>query len=579
MALEADDEGYFAGLLAEAGPGARYWLRADGGDLLADPASRFQPEGPRGPSQVVDPSDFAWTDGAWRGASLPGQVLYEMHIGTFTPEGTWQAAARQLAELAGLGVTVVELMPVADFVGEFGWGYDGVNLFAPTRLYGTPDDFRRFVDQAHGLGLAVILDVVYNHLGPDGGCMEAFAEEYFSKRYRTEWGRAFNFDDQGSGPVREYFLANAAYWIDEFHLDGLRVDATQQIFDTSPYNIIAAIVDQVRDAAGARATIIIGENEPQQARLMRPATHGGAGLDGMWNDDFHHSAMVVLSGRNEAYYSDHRGSPQEFISAVKWGYLFQGQRYKWQGKPRGTPALDVPPHAFVNYLQNHDQIANSGLGRRCHQLGSPGQFRAMTALFLLAPGTPLLFQGQEFAASTPFFYFADQQGPLADSYHRDRNRFLAQFPSLALDEIQKRLPRPSDPAVFHRCKLDFSDRQSHAEEYALHRDLLRLRREDPVLHAQRKGAVDGAVLGPDAFVLRYFGPAGNDRLLLVNFGIDLQLESAPEPLLAPPEDKQWTVLWASEDPRYGGCGAPPPVTEENWRIPGRAAVLLAAQGP
>ncbi len=573
--LEPEAEGYFSGVVEQAGDGAIYRFRLEGADrLYPDPASRFQPEGPHGPSRVVDPNKFDWTDRGWRGAGLPGQVIYEMHVGTFTRAGTWAAAMRELDELARLGITVIELMPVADFPGRFGWGYDGVNLFAPTRLYGEPDDFRRFVDRAHALSVGVILDVVYNHLGPDGNYLKEFAGDYFTDRYTTDWGEAVNYDGENAGPVREFALENAAYWIEEFHLDGLRLDATQNVYDSSEDYILAAIAQRVRVAARGRSTIIVGENEPQDVILVRPPEQGGYGLDALWNDDFHHSAMVAMTGRNEAYYTDYRGKPQEFISAVKYGYLYQGQWYKWQEQRRGTPGLKLPPAAFVIFIQNHDQIANSGRGERCHLLTSPGRYRAMTALMLLAPGTPMLFQGQEFAASSPFFYFADHQEELAKLVAKGRAEFLAQFRSLATAETQAVLPDPSDPRTFEQSKLDLTERESNAGVYLMHRDLLRLRREDAVFRAQRAGGVDGAVLGDECFVLRFFGEAGDDRLLVVNLGVDLHLAAAPEPLLAPPEAMEWQTLWSSEDPRYGGLGTAPLDTEENWRIPGHAAVAM-----
>ena len=323
-----------------------------------------------------------------------------MHIGTFTPEGTWEAALRELPGLAELGITLLEVMPVADFSGEFGWGYDGVNQFAPTRLYGQPDDFRRFVDRAHALGMGVLLDVVYNHFGPDGNYLQQFAEEYFTDRYANEWGEAINFDWPGSASVREFFLTNAVCWIEEYHLDGLRLDATQQIFDAGQSHILAELGQRVRSAAGKRSVYLVAENEPQETRLVRPLEQGGHGLDSLWNDDFHHSALVALKGHSEAYYSDYLGRPQEFISAAKWGYLYQGQRYSWQKKRRGAPGLDLAPANFVTFLENHDQVANSGRGLRVRQLTSPGRYRAMTALLLLGPGTPMLFQGQEFGSAS-----------------------------------------------------------------------------------------------------------------------------------------------------------------------------------
>jgi maltooligosyltrehalose trehalohydrolase len=578
-ALEREEGGYFSGTLATAPPGALYRYRLDGDhQLYPDPASRFQPDGPHGASQVVEPGSFRWTDGAWPGVAREGQVIYEMHIGTFTPAGTWQAAVLQFAELAAVGVTVLEVMPVAEFPGRFGWGYDGVDLFAPYHLYGAPDDFRRFVDRAHAAGLGVILDVVYNHLGPDGNYLKQFSPDYFTERYKNEWGEAINFDGPNSGPVREFFVANAAYWIQEFHIDGLRLDATQQIFDSSSEHILTAIARRVREAAGGRQTFIVAEDESQQAKLVRPPAKTGCGLDAVWNDDFHHSAKVALTGKNPAYYSDFLGNPQELLSAVKWGYLYQGQPYSWSHQRRGTPALDLAPTNFVTYLENHDQVANSGKGLRCHFLTSPGRYKAMTALFLLAPQTPLLFQGQEFAASSPFLFFADHKKDLAALVAQGRRKFLSQFLALGLAETQAQLPDPADPKVFEQCKLDFSERERHAEIYAMHRDLLQLRRQDPVFRSPRPRGVDGAVLGPQTFVVRFFAENGADRLLVVNLGRDLRLNPAPEPLLAPPEGKRWQILWSSEDLGYGGYGTPPLDTDDNWRIPAEAAVVLVPEG-
>jgi maltooligosyltrehalose trehalohydrolase len=556
--LTKEASGYFSGVI-RATPGVRYQFRLDEGEqLYPDPASRFQPDGPHGPSEIVDPSAFTWRDHGWKGITLPGQVFYELHVGTFTPEGTWAGASRELEELARLGVTVIEVMPVADFHGRFGWGYDGVNLFAPTRLYGQPDDFRRFVDHAHAVGLGVVLDVVYNHLGPVGNYLRAFSPAYFSDKYETEWGAAINFDGRDSGPVREYFTANAAYWIDEFHLDGLRLDATQQIYDTSGTHILSEIGRRAREAAHGRTVVLAAENEPQETRLVRPLDEGGYGLDALWNDDLHHSALVALTGRAEAYYSDTHGQPQELISAAKYGYLFQGQPYHWQRNPRGTPTWGIPPTAFVNFLENHDQVANSAQGLRVHQMTSPGRWRAMTALLLLMPGTPMLFQGQEFSASTPFLYFADLDDDLADIVRKGRREFLMQFPGMAEYVSKRALDDPCDPATPARCALDFSERHTHAASYAMHQDLLKLRREETAFRQWERGGVDGAVLSSNAFALRFFTPDHrDDRLLIVNLGCDLTRPSFAEPLMAPPAtDLDWTVHWSSEDPRYGGRGTP-----------------------
>ena len=573
--LEREPDGYFSGLIEEAKAGDRYRLRLDEQNgWYPDRASRFQPDGPHGASEIVDPNAFEWTDHNWKGTPLHGQVVYEMHIGTFTQEGTWAAAANQLEELASAGITCLEVMPIADFPGRFGWGYDGVAPFAPSWLYGTPDHFRGFVDRAHACGLGVILDVVYNHIGPDGNYLTQFSEDYFTVKYDNEWGEALNFDGDNAGPVREYFISNAGYWIDEFHLDGLRLDATQQIFDESPEHVIAAVVKKARSAAKSRDIIVVGENEPQETKLIRPPEKGGYGVDALWNDDFHHSAMVALTGRNEAYYTDYLGTPQEFISSAKYGFLYQGQRYKWQKERRGSPGLGLQPAQFITFIQNHDQVANSLTGRRVHTMTSPGQLKAMTALMLLAPGTPMLFQGQEFASSKPFHYFADHKPELTRQVRTGRVEFLQQFRSLMDEEVQPCFIDPGSPSIFESCKLDFSERVSNAKIYQLHKDLLALRATDPVFNAQRARGLDGAVLGPDAFVLRFFGNDGDDRLLAINLGRDLHLDPAPEPLLAPPENKGWRILWTSEDPKYGGGGTFPLDTQQNWRLPGRAAVVL-----
>ena len=573
--LSAEGGGYFSGTVREARAGTLYKYRLDGGESFPDPASRFQPEGPHGPSQVIDPAAYPWRIRAGKGLSLPGQILYEMHVGTFTTEGTWDAARRELPALRELGVTVVEVMPVADFAGRFGWGYDGVDLFAPTRLYGAPDAMRAFVDEAHGQGMGVILDVVYNHLGPEGNYLPQFSERYFTDKYGTEWGQPFNYDGEDSAPVREFVVANAAYWIAEFRLDGLRLDATQSMHDASPEHVLAAIAREARRAAGERSVILVAENEPQETRLVRPPQEGGYGIDALWNDDFHHSAMVALTGRREAYYTDYRGAPQELVSAVKYGCLYQGQRYRWQGKRRGTSTLGLSRRAFVTFIQNHDQVANSARGLRGHALTSPGRWRALTALMLLAPGTPMLFQGQEHSSSRPFLFFADHQGDLSTAVRAGRRSFLSQFRSLALPEWSTSIPDPSDPATFERCRLDHAERHRHPEAWVLHRDLLRLRREDAVLSGQGEGGLDGAVLGAHAFVVRFVGPSGDDRLLVVNLGAEEHFSPAPEPLLAPPDGRLWTVRWSSEARAYGGSGTFPPDSADGWRLPGEAAVLLA----
>jgi maltooligosyltrehalose trehalohydrolase len=573
--LTSEARGYFSGA-ANVGAGSRYRFRVNAGEnFYPDPASRFQPEGPHGVSCVVDPRQFRWTDTNWPGVTLKGQIIYEMHIGTFTKEGTWRTATEQLAELARIGITVIEMMPVAEFPGKFGWGYDGVDLFAPSHLYGTPEDLRTFIDRAHSLGLAVILDVVYNHFGPDGNYLGIFSDDYLVREKENEWGNAINFDGLNSGPVREFFITNGRYWIDEFHFDGFRFDATHAIRDQSTEYIIRAVGRAAREAAGSRSILLIAENDLQEAKMAWPLTEGGDDLDGMWNDDFHHSAVVALTGCNEAYYSDYRGAPQEFISAAKYGFLYQGQALSWRKALRGTPSFGISPEAFVCFLENHDQMANTGPGQRLRFQTSPGRYRAMTALLLLGPWTPLLFQGEEFAADSPFMFFAD----VGDAFVRDATRkgraeWLAPFLSLREEEALRSLPAPDDPQVFARCKLDFSDREKNRKLYNLHIDLLKLRREDSRLRQQSSGGIDGAVLGPASFVLRYFSKENDDRLMLVNLGEKQVLRPASEPLLAPPSSCRWETIWTSDSPRYGGADRMAVVTQEQWVLPAECSVAL-----
>jgi maltooligosyltrehalose trehalohydrolase len=572
--LAAEPGGYFSGAVGGIGAGARYRFRLGDTDrLLADPASRFQPEGVFGPSEVVDPAAFAWTDAAWRGIEPHRHVLYELHVGTFTPGRTFASAMAELPRLAALGITTLEVMPVAEFPGARNWGYDGVFLFAPSRAYGTPDDLRRFVDRAHALGLGVILDVVYNHLGPAGCTLLELAPGYRSARHRNEWGDPLDFDGPDSAPVRELVLANAGTWIDEYHLDGLRLDATQSIVDESGDHIVAAIARRARAAGGDRRIFLVGENESQDHRMVTER-----GLDALWNDDFHHPARIAATGTIDGYLRDYRGSPQELISAIERGFLYQGQRYSWQRNTRGTSSRGMRRASFVTYLENHDQAANGGFGERMIVLASAGQFRALTAVVLLSPSIPLLFQGQEFGSRRPWLFFVDHSHDpgLVDAVRAGRAEWSRQFSSLATPEAQVAMPDPADPATFSACVLR-RDLDTDPRVVALHRDLLALRASDPVFTDQRPDAVAGAVVDHEAFVLRYAGDAADgsdDRLLVVNLGRTYRAASIPEPLVAPPARMGWRTAWSSEHPAYGGRGTPPVFTIHGAAIPGHAAVLL-----
>jgi maltooligosyltrehalose trehalohydrolase len=575
--LDAEPGGYYSLSLAEIPVGTLYGFRLDGAEkLLPDPASRSQPRGSAGPSAVVDSRRFAWTDHDWPGITPAGQVLYEMHIGTVTRQGTWRAAAALLPDLADLGITTIEVMPVAEFPGRFGWGYDGVLLFAPYHRYGTPDDFRAFIDRAHQLGLGVILDVVYNHFGNVDNYMGEFSADYYTKKYSNEWAAAINFDGENSRPVRDFFIANARYWIEEFHLDGFRFDATQAIFDDTRPHILAEIGDEARRAAGRRTIWLVAENEPQDVQAVRPVEDDGQGLDSLWNDDFHHAAMVRLTGKNPAYYSDYHGTATELMECAKHGFLYQGQFSQWQEKPRGTPSAGLPATKFISFLQNHDQVANSATGERVDRLTSPGKLRAMTALWLLAPQTPLFFQGQEFAASSPYLYVADYQDEMARLVRDGRANFLSQFPALATDEGRRSLSDPCDPKSHERCIVDFSERDERRAIYDLHRDLLTLRRNDVIFYRQRNDLLDGTSFDAERLALRYFGDAGDDRLLIVNFGPDHFMTPVPHPLVAPPRGRRWEVLWTTEHPRYGATSLPEVVFTEGLRLPAESAIVFRA---
>jgi maltooligosyltrehalose trehalohydrolase len=581
--LPRKEDGYFQGILPVK-TGDRYKFLVDGRGPFPDPASRYQPEGPHGWSEIVDPDAFRWSDReeVSRELELKSQVLYELHLGTFTQEGTYRAAESEFPRLRELGITALEIMPVNEFGGSFGWGYDGVDLFAPYHMYGTPDELRHMVDAAHTMGLAVILDVVYNHLGPDGNYLAEFSRFFFSKT-PTEWGEAPNFDSENSKPVREFILQNAEYWIRDFHLDGLRFDATQSLVDSGVHGeqILTALARRAR-AATDRNIILFSECERQQSEQLMPQAHAGCGLDGMWNDDFHHSAFVRLTGKREGYYADHLGKAQEFVSSAKWGFLFQGQYYSWQKAPRGTPFLHLQPWRAITFLENHDQVANTLYGTRPRAQSSARRYRAMAAYWLLSSGTPMFFMGQEYGSSRPFNYFFDQPGEVGESLLKGRAEFLSQFESIRnIPDLKSILAHPADPDSFKNCKLVAADRtlQEAIQLQRLFHDLLKLRREESAIAKQCKGSVDGAVLSDDCFILRFFlaDPLEGelDRLLVVNFGPYLEMIHIPEPLLAPPRGQQWALLWNSERLEYGGTSAACPSTSNGWHIAEEAAFLLA----
>jgi maltooligosyltrehalose trehalohydrolase len=559
--MQPDKNGYFSASIKKISEPLLYCFKLpDKSKPLPDPASRFQPQGPLGPSQVIDSSLFKWTDESWPGLKADNQIIYEMHIGTFTQEGTWSATAAELNELADFGITVIEIMPIADFLGPFGWGYDGICLFSPYHQYGKPEDLVNFIDTAHRNKLGVILDVVYNHLGP-GDFLKDFSEKYFSPQL-GEWGQCINFDGPDSRAVRDFYISNACYWIKEYHFDGFRFDATQQIIDNSENHIISEIVQESRAAAGEKNLYLIGENEPQDVKLF------DYGLDALWNDDFHHSIKVALTGRNEAYFNDYTGTAQELLGAVKHGFIYQGQFSKWQKKRRGTCTKNIEPSKFINYIENHDQIANSALGMRAGQLTSASKCRAATAFLILGPWTPLIFQGQEFNASSPFLYFADASSTI----DQDRKNFLSQFPTLNTKKILDLMADPMNENTFKRSKLDLNERQTNSKFYEMFKTFLILKKTDPVFSSQNSD-IESAVLNDSILLIRYV-EQDEGRLLIFNFGKTLFFSPAVQPLLAPYKNKKWEMLLSTENPEFGGNGIAEIEMIDGWYIPAECTIVL-----
>ena len=570
LPLVKDDAGRFSAV-HPVSAGALYKYRLDGSDTFPDPASRFQPQGPHGPSEVIDARAFQWTDQSWKGVGATGHIIYEIHLGTFSKAGTYAGLREQLSSLRELGVTLLELMPLHNFPGRFNWGYDGVNLHAPATAYGRPDELRALVDAAHAEGLGVILDVVYNHLGPDGNYLSQFTDTWSSKRYPNEWGEPPNFDGEGSAGMRELVTDNAALWISEYHLDGLRLDATQNLYDDSPTHIVQAIAQSARQAAGARSIFLVGESERQDVALITQ------GLDAIWVDDFHHCNKVIASGVSEAYTQDYAGSPRELVACALRNGLYQNQLYAWQKAQRGTQVRTLRHEQIVFYLQNHDQVANALTGERMHQTAGEDLARAMTTFFLLLPQTPMLFMGQEFFASTPFYYFVDHAPKLQDAVQAGRLVFLSQFPS-AKNAIEREGGSPPTPGDgFELSKLNLDERQTHAKAYAFHRALISLRKSSPLFSLPERDAFEAAVLGDESLVLRWSTPNGtNDKLLVLNLGADVTMTPCSEPLLAPAIGQRWSLLFSSQDSRYGGHGAFASDGTGPWKLQGRCATVYEA---
>jgi malto-oligosyltrehalose trehalohydrolase len=479
--------GWFERISHEAHAGSLYRFRIDHKTEVPDPASRFQPEDVHGPSAVVDPTAVSWNDDNWRGRPWEQAVIYELHVGAFTPEGTFQGVEQKLDYLRDLGVTAVELMPLADFPGRRNWGYDGVLPFAPDSSYGQPDDLKQLVQAAHSRGLMVVLDVVYNHFGPEGNYLHLYAPQFFTDRHHTPWGAAINFDGRDSSPVRDFFIHNALYWLEEYHFDGLRLDAVHAIIDDSEPDILTELAQTVRERFGTdRFVHLVVENVDNNVRYLSRDPGGAVQLyDAQWNDDIHHAMHVLLTGESDGYYADYSPDPMPHLCrCLAEGFAYQGDYSDFHGEKRGERSQHLPPTAFVSFLQNHDQVGNRAFGERITQLAPSEAVKLAMEILLLAPQVPLLFMGEEFAASTPFFFFCDFHGDLAAAVTNGRRSEFARFATFNSPDIRESIPDPNDESTFQRSKIDWDSRRGreHQEWLHLYRELLAVRQSKIVPH-------------------------------------------------------------------------------------------------
>jgi len=525
QAMAAQPDGWYTLTLPEAQAGDRYRYRIDGDLAVPDPASRFQPDDVHAASEVIDPDAFRWSDDTWRGRPWTEAVLYELHVGSFTPEGTFRAIIGKLDHLVSLGVTAIELMPVADFPGRRNWGYDGVLPFAPDACFGRPEDLKALVDTAHARGLMVFLDVVYNHFGPDGNYLHAYAPDFFTERHHTPWGAAINFDGNHSRTVRDFFIHNALYWLEEFHFDGLRLDAVHAILDDSTPDILEELAVAVRTGPGQRRAVhLVLENDHNAAHYLTGHVAGRPGYDAQWNDDAHHALHVLVSGETAGYYSDYADDPIRHLGRC----LTEG--FAWQGEPspyrddaqRGEPSTQLPLTAFVNFLQNHDQVGNRAFGERLTVLAPEAALRAATIVLLLSPSPPLLFMGQEWGSVCPFPFFCDFHGDLAQAVTEGRRREFARFPAFQDPQARERIPDPNAEATFRSAVLDWPalDAHGHRAWLDLHRELLALRRQElvPRLDKGRPARARWDALSDRALRIEWVLDDGCRLTLLANLG-------------------------------------------------------------
>ncbi len=524
-----------------AGPGSRYRFRIDGGPAVPDPASRCNPDDVHGASEVVDPTAYTWNDTAWRGRSWHEAVVYELHVGTFTPEGSFRAAIERLDYLAELGVTAIELMPVADFPGGRDWGYDGVLPYAPDAAYGRPEDLKALIEAAHARGLMVLLDVVYNHFGPEGNYLHLYAPGFFTERHHTPWGAAIDFSVR---TVRDFFIHNALYWLAEYRFDGLRLDAVHAILDDSSPDILEELADAVREGVGRERHVhLVLENEHNAAHYLERKDGRPRRYAAQWNDDIHHACHVLLTGEADGYYADYADAPAGHLArCLAEGFAWQGEASAYRhDEARGEASGHLPPEAFVAFLQNHDQIGNRALGERLDRLADPERLRAATAALLLSPQPPLLFMGEEFAAATPFLFFCDFGAELREAVRDGRRREFARFARFADPAARAAIPDPNAPETFQASKLDWAclGRPPHADWLAFHKRLLALRARELAPHLEGTQALGAEALGPGAVRAAWRLGDGSTLTLLCNLAEtplgDVAVPSGT-PLFNHPED-------------------------------------------
>jgi len=566
------ERGYHEGVVEEVPPGSRYFFVLDGTTERPDPASRFQPLGVHGPSEVVDPAAFAWEDDAWRGRALEEQVQYELHVGTFTSEGTFDAVIPHLDGLRELGVTTLEIMPVAQFPGSRNWGYDGVYAFAVQESYGGPEGFRRLVNAAHCRGLAVVLDVVYNHLGPEGNCLREFGP-YFTDRYRTPWGAALNFDGPDSDEVRRFFIENALAWFTDYHVDGLRLDAIHGITDTSAYPFLAELADAVRalEARLGRRLLLIPESDLNDARILAPRDRGGFGHDAQWSDDFHHALHTLLTGERLGYYEDF-GALSQLAKAYREGYVYSGDYSPHRRCRHGNSSRGIPAGQLVVCAQNHDQIGNRIGGERLGALVSFEALKLSAGAVLLSPFVPLLFMGEEYAEPAPFQYFVSHGDPeLIAAVREGRKREFAAF------HREGETPDPQDEETFARCRLDHElrNRGQHRLLHDFYRELLRLRRAHPVLRHLSKETLEATVFDAEQVLLLRRWQGDEQLAIVLHFG------ASPAALALPLPAGTWRCFLDSAAACWGGPGSAVPMDtsssgKASFSLAPHAVVLLAA---